>query len=340
MPKTRDLGPIRVFDGVLKPGSPLKCVALRACRLRISHTVAVAAAAAPAVSSFGHSYATPYAAAAASTPVAIPGPASPARPSVDPLERSHAAVELAQAVTAQRRTQLAALAAVDAKQRQTMERYREIKEAGEARVAVAQRDLEKAQTELRQTTMALDNAQTVLAERSTRLNEARGKLATLMSMTRDLLRLVKPVTDMRAAARSAAEQASLRLSSLGAAPGPSATPAGSSPAPRVFFTGGAAVGATPPAAPPSTPGYAAAHAGRVEGRTGVPLRPDLTAPRLLAPHAGSRASPGAHVAGDDASESGSAARTPAGAAGARQGGAGSMADIEARLSALSARLQL
>jgi hypothetical protein len=120
-------------------------------------------------------------------------------------------VERAQAISAQRRTQMAAKAAIEAKQAETLERYRQIKEAGEQRVAVAQKDLDKAQTELRQTTQALSNAQSVLADRSARLNEARSKLATLMSMTRDLLRLVKPVTEMRASARKAAEAAEARL---------------------------------------------------------------------------------------------------------------------------------
>jgi len=131
-------------------------------------------------------------------------------------------VELAQAVTAQRRNQLAASAAVTATHRASADRYREAQDAGEARVAVAHRDLELAQAELRQTTEALDNAQTVLAERSARLNEARGKLATLMSMTRDLLRLVKPVTDLRATVKRAGEPGAsgggARASGAGASP--------------------------------------------------------------------------------------------------------------------------
>lgn len=262
-------------------------------------------------------------------------------------------MELAQAVTAQRRTQLAARAAVDAKQRQTMERYREIKEAGEARVAVAQRDLDKAQTELRQTTAALDNAQTVLAERSTRLNEARGKLATLMSMTRDLLRLVKPVTDMRAAARNAAEQASLRLSSLDAAPAP--TPAVSSAAAATpsshrytAATQSAGASATPAASPqarftPSGGGYAATHALRVEERTGVPLRPDITAPSPLAAamQARAEAERTSHSTPRNAAVGPApSVRTPAGSVGRAAGSPSSVAEIEARMHALSAKLQL
>ena len=123
-------------------------------------------------------------------------------------------MQRAQAVAAHHRTQTAALAAVAAKQAQAAERTRSLQEIGEAKVAAAQRDLAASQTALKHTSAALDSAQAVLADRNAKLNEARGKLATLMSMTRDLLRLVKPVAEMRKAARRAAESAELRLTAL------------------------------------------------------------------------------------------------------------------------------
>ena len=170
------------------------------------------------VSPRGRSLASPAAAAAAAAP-----PMSPVQGGavltdrhawVDPIERSQAAVQRAQAVAARHRTQAAAMAAVAAKQAQAAERTRSLQEIGEAKVAAAQRDLAASQAALKHTSAALDAAQAVLADRNAKLNEARGKLATLMSMTRDLLRLVKPVAQMRQAARRAAESAERRLTAL------------------------------------------------------------------------------------------------------------------------------
>jgi len=69
-----------------------------------------------------------------------------------------------------------------------------------------------AQGELRRTASALAEAQKVLTSRSTRLNDARSKLSTLMSTTRDLLRLVRPVGEMQSASAGAEEQATRELS--------------------------------------------------------------------------------------------------------------------------------
>lgn len=146
-------------------------------------------------------------------------------PTVDPLERSAAAVEKAQAVAAQTLSQAAARAALQAKQQETLRRYEQLRAAGEARTTAAQQELLAAQDELRQTTAALDSAQAMLSDRTTKLNEARGKLATLMSMTRDLLRLVRPVAEMRDSAHAAAEAARGQLAHLtSSVPAPAVSP--------------------------------------------------------------------------------------------------------------------
>lgn len=157
-----------------------------------------------------HGYAP---AGAGLVPAAAPEPPV-APPVADPIERAHAMLERAQAVAAQRQTQLAARAAIEARHAQALARYQALKEAGEQRVQAAQRELESVQSDLHRTAEALENAQAVLEERGTKLHDAREKLSTLMSMTRELLRLVKPVTDMRSAAKIAASRADSELAAL------------------------------------------------------------------------------------------------------------------------------
>ena len=133
---------------------------------------------------------------------------------MDPVERSLATLERAQQVTSQRRTALAAHEALRSRQERTLSRLESVRREGEGKAAAARAELASAQDDLRRTAAALANAQSVLADRSARLNEARSKLATLMAMTRDLLRLVKPVADVRAAAVEAADGARSELESL------------------------------------------------------------------------------------------------------------------------------
>lgn len=278
----------------------------------------MAAVGGSSISPSGHSYASPAAAAAARAPPVSPvqgGAALGGRQAwVDPIERSHAAVQRAQAVAALHRTQTAAMAAVAAKQAQAAERTRTLQEIGEAKVAAAQRDLEASQSALKRTSAALDSAQAVLADRNAKLNEARGKLATLMSMTRDLLRLVKPVAEMREAAKRAARSAEQRLTALSdsAAPASAIMGGASEPLPHVRSL---------PDSPGRSPPRAAGSA-------------ELHTPDPVSPPAG--------AAGRSHAPSGldTAAADVALTLGFESPTQGAISEVEARLAALAARLDL